>query len=64
MRLRFGRYKAWDVASVPHAYLKWLRHQPGTSTELREAITATLSGKPTAAVHHRRPFDARRAGCG
>jgi hypothetical protein len=63
MRLRFGRYKGWSIATVPHCYLKWLRRQPSASVELREAITATLAGKPTTAVLHRRPaFDARRPG--
>jgi Putative quorum-sensing-regulated virulence factor len=65
MKLRFGRYKGWKVQDVPSCYLKWLRRQPGASTELREAITATLGGKATAAVIHRWPaFDSRRAAAG
>jgi hypothetical protein len=65
VKLRFGRFKGWNLRDLPSPYLKWLRRQPGTSAELREAIIATLSGKPTLAVIHRRPgFDARRAVAG
>jgi hypothetical protein len=61
--MRFGRYKGVDIGSVPRLYLVWLRKHPTITTDLREAITATLSGKPkTAPVHHRPTlFDAGRA---
>jgi hypothetical protein len=54
------------VTSVPRAYLRWLRRQPGASNELRQAIGPVLGIKPkTATVHHRRPvFDGRRAAAG
>jgi hypothetical protein len=66
VKIRFGRYRGWNVKDVPVCYLKWLRSKPGVSTELRECIAAQLAGKATPAVlHRRRPvFDGRMAATG
>jgi uncharacterized protein (DUF3820 family) len=66
MKLRFGRYKGWDVANVPVAYLKWLRRQSGVDAELKAAIGAALGLKPkTGGIVPRNPvFDGKAAACG
>jgi uncharacterized protein (DUF3820 family) len=66
MKLRFGRYRGWDVTDVPVAYLRWLRRQPGVDAELKAAIGASLGIKPKtgAIVPHRPVFDGKLAACG
>jgi len=61
MKLRFGRYRGWDLALIPHSYLRWLTKQPGLTAETREGVRAALGINVKAAVHRRRPaFDAGR----
>jgi uncharacterized protein (DUF3820 family) len=67
MRLKFGRYRGWEVAVVPKAYLRWLRRQPGVDTELQAAIGMALGAKPkTGGIVPHRPavFDGKLAACG
>jgi uncharacterized protein (DUF3820 family) len=67
VKLKFGRYRGWDVATVPAAYLKWLRRQSGVDAELRAGIAVALGAKPkTGAIVPRRPavFDGKLAACG
>lgn len=43
MTMPVGRYRGWEFAHVPTAYLRWMRRQDGLSTELRDAIRERLS---------------------
>jgi uncharacterized protein (DUF3820 family) len=66
MRLKFGRYQGWNIADVPHTYLRWLKRQPGVNAELKAGIGLMLGIRPRATeVHQRRPvidYKARQAG--